>query len=76
MDIRPDLMELGINISYKWIQLPDTCTLLSIVGPSNAFCDVGLNSKLMHHMKVAEKELINNGKVSKEYYHAPLPLCK
>ena len=58
MDIRPDLMELDINISYKRVQLPDTYTHLGIVGLSNAFCDVGLNSKLMHHMKVAEEELI------------------
>ena len=63
-DIRPDLMELGIHISYKRIQLPDTYTPLGIVGLSNAFCDAGLNSKLMHHMKVAEEELIKNGKAS------------
>ena len=75
-DIRPDLMELGINISYKRIQLPDTYTPLSIMGSSNAFCDAGLKSKLMHHMKVAEEELLKNGKASTEYYDVPLPLCK
>ena len=52
MDIHPDLMELGINVLYKRIQLPDTYALLDIVGSSNAFCDVGLDSELNHHMKV------------------------
>jgi len=73
---RPAPLELGINLSYKRIQLPDTFAPLSIVGSSNACCNARLDLELRHHMKVAEEELIKNGKASTEYYNVDLPLCK